>query len=161
MIVCRAVVLFALYKNGAMQIAIASDHAGYELKERLKQAFGAIDWLDLGTHSEASVNYPEYGFAMGEAITAGRASRGIIICGTGIGISIAANRFPAVRAALCTNTTMVRLSRQHNDANVLALGSRIIGFEVAYECVATFLATPFDGGRHQSRIDLLQGPHEI
>ena len=138
-----------------MPIAIASDHAGYALKENLKTIFADVDWLDLGTNSEASVNYPTYGFAMGEAITAGRAEQGIVICGTGIGISIAANRFPAVRAALCTNTTMARLSRQHNDANVLALGSRIIGLEVAQECVTIFLHTPFEGARHQTRIDLL------
>ncbi|WP_348946529.1 ribose 5-phosphate isomerase B [Chitinibacter sp. FCG-7] len=138
-----------------MKIAIASDHAGYELKEALKTFFGQIDWLDLGAHNLDSVHYPDYGFAMGEAITDGRADRGIVICGSGIGISIAVNRFPAVRAALCTNSTMVRLSRLHNDANVLALGSRIIGFEVAQECVDAFLSTPFEGGRHQQRIDML------
>ena len=118
-----------------MQIAIASDHAGYELKEQLKSAFGDIDWLDLGTDGEASVDYPDFGFAMGEAITGRRAAQGIVICGSGIGISIAANRYPAVRAALCTDATMARLSRQHNDANVLALGSRIVGLEVACDCV--------------------------
>ena len=139
-----------------MRIAIAADHAGYALKETLKTLFDAVDWLDLGTNSEVSVNYPDYGFAMGEAITAGRAVRGVVICGSGSGISIAANRFPAVRAALCTNATMARLSRQHNDANVLALGSRIIGVEVAQECLHTFLHTAFDGGRHQQRTDLLQ-----
>jgi ribose 5-phosphate isomerase B len=139
-----------------MTIAIAADHAGYAWKEALKEAFAGVEWLDLGTDSVASVDYPDYGFAMGEAITQGRAERGIVICGTGVGISIAANRFPAVRAALCTNSTMARLSRQHNDANVLALGSRIVGFEVACECVATFLETPFEGGRHQRRTDKLQ-----
>jgi ribose 5-phosphate isomerase B len=138
-----------------MKVAIASDHAGYELKERLKKALDRIDWLDLGTDSESSVHYPEFGFAMGEAIASGRASKGVVICGTGIGISIAANRFPAVRAALCTNATMARLSRQHNDANVLALGSRIIGPEVALECVSVFLGTPFEELRHQQRINML------
>ncbi len=138
-----------------MKIAIASDHAGFELKEKLKEVFVDIDWLDLGTHNQDSVNYPDYGFAMGEAITEGRAKKGIVICGSGVGISIAANRFPAVRAALCTDATMARLSRQHNDANVLALGSRIIGFEVAHECVTVFLNTPFEGGRHQKRVDML------
>lgn len=138
-----------------MPIAIASDHAGYALKEKLKTVFADVDWLDLGTTSEAPVNYPTYGFAMGEAITEGRAEKGIVVCGTGIGISIAANRFPAVRAAVCPNATMARLSRQHNDANVLALGSRIIGLEVAQECVTIFLNTPFEGERHQTRIDLL------
>ena len=142
-----------------MPIAIASDHAGYELKEKLKTLFAQVDWLDLGTHREDSVNYPEYGFAMGAAITEGSAEKGIVICGSGIGISIAANRFPAVRAALCTNATMARLSRQHNDANVLALGSRIIGLEVAQECVTIFLNTPFEDARHQTRIDMLNVRH--
>ncbi|WP_313387827.1 ribose 5-phosphate isomerase B [Achromobacter aegrifaciens] len=138
-----------------MQIAIASDHAGYELKEKLKKAFENVDWLDLGTHSEDSVDYPAFGFAMGRAITDGTVQKGVVICGSGIGISIAVNRFPAARAALCTNATMARLSRQHNDANVLALGSRIIGIEVARECVSAFLDTPFEGSRHQRRIDML------
>lgn len=141
-----------------MKIAIASDHAGYELKEQLKQAFAEVDWLDLGAHSLDSVDYPDFGFAMGEAITAGQAAQGVVICGSGIGISIAANRYPAVRAALCANATMARLSRQHNDANVLALGSRIVGFEVARDCVNAFIATPFEGGRHQRRIDKLGRP---
>lgn len=138
-----------------MRIAIASDHAGYVLKETLTKLFQDVEWLDLGTHSEDSVDYPDFGFAMGEAITDGRVNKGVVICGSGIGISIAVNRFPAVRAALCTNTTMARLSRQHNDANVLALGSRITGIEVARDCVSTFLNTPFDGVRHQRRIDML------
>ncbi len=138
-----------------MKIAIAADHAGFELKEQLKQAFPDIDWLDLGTHSNASVDYPQFGFAMGQAITEGQATQGILVCGSGIGISIAANRYPAVRAALCTNATMARLSRQHNDANVLALGSRIIGLDLARDCVSAFLETPFEGGRHQRRGDML------
>lgn len=141
-----------------MKIAIAADHAGYDLKEKLKQSFASIDWLDLGTHSEESVDYPAYGFAMGQAITDGRARLGIVICGSGIGISIAANRYAAVRAALCANATMARLSRQHNDANVLALGSRIIGLDVARDCVSAFLDTPFEGGRHQRRADMLATP---
>lgn len=138
-----------------MKIAIAADHAGFELKEQLKQAFPDIEWLDLGTHSNASVDYPQFGFAMGQAITEGQAAQGILICGSGIGISIAANRYPAVRAALCANATMARLSRQHNDANVLALGSRIIGLDLARDCVSAFLETPFEGGRHQRRADML------
>ncbi|CUJ47020.1 ribose 5-phosphate isomerase B [Achromobacter sp. 2789STDY5608621] len=141
-----------------MKIAIAADHAGYDLKEKLKQSFASIDWLDLGTHSEESVDYPAYGFAMGQAITDGRARLGVVICGSGIGISIAANRYAAVRAALCANATMARLSRQHNDANVLALGSRIIGLDVARDCVGAFLDTPFEGGRHQRRADMLATP---
>jgi ribose 5-phosphate isomerase B len=139
-----------------MMIAIASDHAGYELKELLKQAYGGIDWLDLGASSSESVDYPEFGFRLGEAITDGKAQRGVAICGSGIGISIAANRFAAVRAALCVNADMARLSRQHNDANVLVLGSRLIDFDTARECIDVFFSTPFEGGRHQLRVDMLE-----
>lgn len=139
-----------------MKIAIASDHAGYELKEALKQAFGdEYEWLDLGTNSLDSVDYPDFGHAMGQAIGNGDAAHGILICGSGIGISIAANRHAAVRAALCANDTMARLSREHNDANVLVLGARIIGFDVAQDCVKTFMKTEFAGGRHQRRVEKL------
>lgn len=138
-----------------MKIAIASDHAGFDLKQNLKQAFGEVDWLDLGTNSGASVDYADFGYAVGEAITNQRVSKGVVICGSGIGISIAANRFQMVRAALCVNDTMARLSRQHNDANVLALGSRIVGLEVASDCVRAFLHTAFEGGRHQRRVESL------
>jgi ribose 5-phosphate isomerase B len=134
-------------------IAIASDHAGFGLKEAVKAAFPDIEWLDLGTNSETSCNYADYGHAMGEAIASGRAARGVIICGTGIGISLAANRHREIRAALCANSTMARLARQHNDANVLALGARIIGTETAFDCVRAFLNTEFEGGRHQARVD--------
>lgn len=143
------------------QIAIASDHAGYECKEQVKEAFAAqlahmgAEWLDLGANGPESVNYADFGLALGRTIAEGRAARGIVICGTGIGISIAVNRYAQVRAALCANATMARLARQHNDANVLALGSRIIGFELMRDCVDTFLTTPFEGGRHQARVDAL------
>ncbi len=138
------------------RIAIACDHAGFGLKAAILEKFTDIDWLDLGADSRESVDWSDYGAKMGEAITNGDASRGIIICGTGIGISIAANRFSAVRAALCTNSTMARLTRAHNDANVLALGERITGTEVAFDIVSTFLNTEFEGGRHQRRIDKLR-----
>ncbi|MEO1191668.1 MAG: ribose 5-phosphate isomerase B [Pseudomonadota bacterium] len=138
-------------------IALASDHAGYALKEVLKaelQASGyAVD--DLGTHSLDSVHYPDFGLAAGQAIAEGRAERAVIVCGTGIGISIAANRVPQVRAALCHDTTTTRLCRQHNDANVLALGARIVGEEVAKDCLRVFLSTDFEGGRHSSRVEKL------
>ncbi len=137
------------------KLAIASDHAGYNLKEAIKAHFTDIEWLDLGTDSLESVDYPDFGRAMGEAITNGDAERGIVICGSGIGISIAANRFPAVRAALCMNEEMAVLARQHGDANVLALGERLIGTEVAFDIVKTFLNTEFEGGRHQRRVDKL------
>lgn len=138
-----------------MKIAIASDHAGYELKEAIKKAFNSREWVDLGTHSQDSCNYADYGFAVGEAISDGSVGRGIVICGTGVGVSIAANRYAKVRAALCTSATMARLAREHGDCNVLALGARIIGTAVAMDCVKLFLETEFMGGRHAARIETL------
>ncbi len=135
-------------------IALASDHAGFALKAALVEMLraGGHDVLDLGTGSEASVDYPDYGRAIGEAVAGGRATRGIAVCGSGIGISIAANRVPGARAALCTSGLMARLARLHNDANILALGSRIIGIEVARDCLHEFLNTAFEGGRHAGRV---------
>ncbi|MCB1652342.1 MAG: ribose 5-phosphate isomerase B [Alphaproteobacteria bacterium] len=135
--------------------AIACDHGGYHLKEAIKSRFADIEWLDLGTDSDSSVDYPQYGQKLAAAIENGEAERGIVICGTGIGISIAANRNKAVRAALCTDVTMARLTRQHNDANVLALGARIVGEQVAFDIVETFLNTEFEGGRHARRVEQL------
>jgi len=137
------------------KLAIASDHAGYNLKQAIMQRFSDIDWLDLGTDSGDSVDYPDFGQALGKAITNGEVQRGIVVCGSGIGISIAANRYPKVRAALCTNPEMARLSRQHNDANVLALGERIMDEAVALDCVEAFLTTDFEGGRHEGRVNKL------
>jgi ribose 5-phosphate isomerase B len=135
-------------------IALASDHAGFALKSvivgELQSAGHAV--LDLGPDGEASVDYPDYGRALGEAVATGRASHGIAICGSGIGISIAVNRIAGARCALVTSGLMARLARQHNDANCIALGSRIIGIETARDCVAEFLATAFDGGRHAGRV---------
>jgi len=140
-----------------LPIAIASDHAGYALKcalvEELERLGAGV--LDLGAHGEQSVDYPDFGDAVGAAIGEGRAERAVIVCGTGIGISIAANRNRHVRAALCHDTTSARLARQHNDANVLALGARLVGSEVAMDCLRVFLETPFEGGRHQRRVDKL------
>ena len=135
-------------------IAIASDHAGVALKATLKESLESQGFqvLDLGTHGPASVDYPDFATAMAAALETGPAARGILICGTGIGISIAANRHRHVRAALCHDVTTARLCRQHNDANVLALGARIVGPEVALDCARAFLATPFEGGRHQGRV---------
>lgn len=139
-----------------LKIAISADHAGFALKSALKNHFAdRVEWVDLGTDSENSVNYADFGKAMGLAIERGDAPRGIIICGSGIGISIAANRNVAVRAALCTDATMARVARLHNDANVLALGARIIGLQVAIDCVETFIATKFEGGRHATRVQSL------
>jgi ribose 5-phosphate isomerase B len=138
----------------APTIALASDHAGFALKallaDELRAAGHAV--LDLGPDSEASVDYPDYGRALGEAIAAGKAERGIAVCGSGIGISIAVNRIAGARCALVTSGLMARLARQHNDANCIALGSRIIGVETARDCVTEFLKTPFDGGRHAGRV---------
>ncbi len=138
-------------------IAIGSDHAGYGLKsavaEWLKEAGHEV--LDLGTHGAESVDYPDFGRAVAEAVATGKAEKGVVVCGSGIGISIAANRVKGARAALCMNGLMARLSRQHNDANILALGERLIGIETARDCLNEFLNTPFEGGRHQRRVDKL------
>lgn len=135
-------------------VAVAADHAGYELKAILADEIGALGYsvLDLGTNGPDSVDYPDFGHAMARALTDGAADTGVLVCGSGIGISIAANRHLGVRAAVCHDTVSARLSRQHNDANVLALGSRLIGVEVAKDCVRTFLTTEFEGGRHARRV---------
>jgi ribose 5-phosphate isomerase B len=138
-------------------IAVASDHAGFDLKELLKRDLqqAGHDVLDLGTNSIESVDYPDFGKAMADAIGSGRAGRGVLVCGTGIGISIAANRNPKVRAALVHDVTSARLSREHNDANVVAFGARLIGTEAAREALKVFLATRFEGGRHTGRVGKL------
>lgn len=135
-------------------IAIASDHAGYPLKEALKESLhrAGRQVLDLGTNGPESVDYPDFAHALAEAVLSGAAARGVVICGTGIGVSIAANRHPGVRAALCHDITSARLARQHNDANVLALGARMIGPEVAQDCLDAFLNTAYEGGRHDRRL---------
>ncbi len=139
-----------------LKVAIACDHGGYDLKEAIKDNFD-IKWIDLGTdNAKDSVDYPDFGHALADAIKDGVAEFGIAICGTGIGISIAINRHEGIRAGLCTNTTMARLTREHNDANVLCLGARITGVESAMDIVKVFLETDFEGGRHQRRIDKIE-----
>jgi len=135
-------------------IALAADHGGYELKALLVKDLTAAGMavVDLGTNAADSVDYPDYADRLAAALKDGRASRGVLICGTGIGISIAANRHRHIRAALCHDETTARLSREHNDANVLALGARVIGPEVARACLNVFLATKFAGGRHEKRV---------
>ena len=135
-------------------IAIAADHAGYDLKVLLVPELRSLgfDVLDLGTDSRDPVDYPDLADALARAIERGEAGRGVLVCGTGIGIAIAANRHRAVRAGVCHDATTARLTRQHNDANVLALGSRVVGFEVAKDCLRAFLGTEFEGGRHQRRV---------
>ncbi|MDY2981185.1 MAG: ribose 5-phosphate isomerase B [Fusobacterium sp.] len=141
-----------------MKIALGCDHGGYELKEKVKSHLEkkGYEVLDLGCHSTESVNYPVYGKAVGEAVAKKEADYGVVICGTGIGISIAANKVKGVRAALCMNTTMARLTREHNDANVLAFGARMVGDVLALEMVDTFLNTAFEGGRHVARVEMLE-----
>jgi ribose 5-phosphate isomerase B len=145
----------------ADRIAIASDHAAIEMKAALAEHMRSLghEVIDLGPEGAASVDYPDYGYKLAEAIASGEANRGIAICGSGVGISIAVNRHPAARAALVSEPLSARLAREHNDANVLALGARLTGIEMAKECVNVFLSTPFGGDRHQRRVEKLSNPH--
>ncbi|WP_448663179.1 ribose 5-phosphate isomerase B [Sphingomonas sp. CJ20] len=142
------------------RIAIASDHAAFamkaELAEWLREAGHVVS--DLGTHGPESVDYPDYGYRLGAAIEAGEAEFGVALCGSGIGISIAVNRIPAARCALVSEPLSASLARQHNDANVIALGARLIGPEMARACITAFLETPFLGDRHARRVDKLSQP---
>jgi ribose 5-phosphate isomerase B len=143
-----------------MRIAIASDHAALALKSALAEYLRAAghDVADLGPHDEASVDYPDYGYRLASAIADGSVERGVALCGSGIGISIAVNRNPAARAALVSEPLSARLSREHNDANVIAMGARLIGIEMAKACIDAFLSTEFGGDRHQRRVDKLSNP---
>ena len=143
--------------NNIRQIAIGSDHAAYSLKEKIKTFITTmgIQVEDVGTYGEASVDYADYGAKVASAVAKGTYSRGILLCGTGLGMSMIANRFPGVRAALCNGLFSAIMSRRHNDANILVLGGRVTGDMLALEIVKVWLETPFDGGRHQSRIDKL------
>ena len=140
-----------------MKIAIASDHAAFALKGELAEWLRSLghEVADLGTDGEASVDYPDFGYKLAQHVAAGKAERGVALCGTGIGISIAVNRNPAVRCALVTEPVSARLAREHNDANVIALGARIVGPELAKGCIEAFLATPFGGERHVRRVEKL------
>lgn len=143
-----------------MRIAIASDHAALEMKAAL------VDWLteaghevsDLGPMTPDSVDYPDYGYKLAEAVASGSVERGVALCGSGIGISIAVNRNPACRCALVSEGLSAKLSREHNDANVIAMGARLVGIEIAKDCLDVFLKTPFSGDRHQRRVDKLSAP---
>lgn len=138
-------------------VAIACDHAGYPLKEELKKHLTEEGYavLDLGTDSTASVHYPEYADKLCRAITAGDAPLGILVCGTGIGMSMAANKHKGIRAACCSDTFSAKLTRMHNDANVLCMGARVVGIGLAFELADGFLQTEYEGGRHQLRVDML------
>jgi len=140
-----------------MKIAIACDHGGFALKEEIKKYLTSekIEVIDLGTNSEEAVDYPIYGKLCAEAVISGKADRGIVCCGTGIGISIAANKIKGIRCALCTDTYMAEMTRKHNDSNMLALGGRTVSTEDALKISKTWLYTEFEGGRHQMRVDML------
>jgi ribose 5-phosphate isomerase B len=137
-----------------MRIAIAADHAAYALKAELAEWLRGLghEVMDLGTNGPESVDYPDYGRTLGEAVASGAAERGLALCGSGIGISIAVNRNPACRCALVSEPLSARLAREHNDANVLAMGARLVGPEMARACIEAFLSTDFLGGRHQGRV---------
>jgi ribose 5-phosphate isomerase B len=149
-----------------MKIAIASDHAGVDLKQKIASSLSVkgVEVLDLGVNNHDSVDYPDYGMKVAEAVSRGDVEKGILICGTGIGMSIVANKFPHVRAALCHNIFTARMSRLHNDANVLVLAGRILEEEVAQVMTDIWIQTPFEGGRHQRRLDKIEelekGLHE-
>jgi ribose 5-phosphate isomerase B len=135
-------------------VIIGSDHAAFQLKEKIRLYLAGIgmEVVDAGTHGEASVNYADIGKQVAAAVSQGKFPRGILLCGTGLGMSMVANRFPGVRAALCSDIFSARMSRLHNDANILVLGGRVIGDVLAFELVRTWLDTPFEGGRHLDRI---------
>ena len=141
-----------------MQIGLACDHGGFELKEELKTLLRSIDVdpIDMGTFDEGSVDYPDFGIRVTEKVSRGELERGILICGTGIGMSIVANKFPRVRAALANDLYSARCSREHNNANILVLGGRIVGKDLAKEIVKVWLQTPFAGGRHQRRLEKIE-----
>ena len=140
-----------------LKIAVASDHGGFALKEKVKEHLvqRGFEVDDLGTHSEESVDYPVYGKACGEAVASGKADLGVVVCGTGIGISIAANKVKGIRCGLCTSVEMAHLTKQHNNANILALGGRTTEPELALKIGDEWLDTECEGGRHQRRVDML------
>jgi len=137
-----------------MKIALASDHAGFDFKERTKSLLDSIDipWKDFGTDSTERADYPDFAHRASEGMLGGECDRGIFVCGSGIGIGIAANRHRGIRAAICQTVEAARMSRLHNDANVLAIGQRLVSWETAEEIIRTWLDTPFEGGRHEPRV---------
>lgn len=141
-------------------IALAGDHAGIRLKSIVSDYLEELGYqpVDLGPNDSKSVDYPDFGYKLAATMADGKASKGIAVCGSGIGISIALNRHPDIRCALVTHSLMARLARAHNDANVLALGDRLTGDDVAKDCVREFLETEFEGGRHQRRVNKLANP---
>jgi ribose 5-phosphate isomerase B len=144
----------------AYRIAIASDHAAIEMKATLAEYMRSLghEVVDLGPDTAESVDYPDYGYKLADAIASGEVDKGVALCGSGIGISIAINRHPGARAALVSEPLSARLAREHNDANVIAMGARIIGTEMAKDCVNAFLSTNFGGDRHNRRVEKLSNP---
>ena len=142
----------------AERIAIASDHAGLELKEEIKRFLEGegIEVVDMGTNDSKSVDYPDYGIPLARKVSSGEIDRGILICGTGIGMTIVANKFPGVRAALVSDIYMARMAKEHNDANILVIGGRVVGKGLAVEMVRAWLHSTFQGGRHQRRLDKIR-----
>ena len=136
-------------------IGIASDHAGFDLKANIVLLLSELRYEvdDMGPATSNSVDYPDYGISVAQAITANKISRGIVICGTGIGMSIVVNRFPGIRGTLCSDVYTAKLCREHNDSNILIMGGRVVGHGLAREIVKVWLNTPFEGGRHQKRLD--------
>ena len=142
-----------------MRVYIASDHAGYAMKEAIKRHFSdKFEWEDLGTHSSESVDYPDYAHPLAEAVAKSPEARAVLLCGTGNGVAMTANKHADVRAALCWNTEIAALARQHNNANVVVLPARFIPEEEAFAIVNTFFNTPFEGGRHARRVEKINIP---
>ena len=141
-----------------MKIVVGSDHAAYELKEAIKEKLigEGHEVIDVGCDSAESVDYPKYGHAVGRAVASGEAERGIAVCGSGIGISIACNKVPGIRAALCTSVEMAEMSRRHNNANVVCMGARMISQELAFDIVDAWMTTDFEAGKHLRRINELE-----
>ena len=151
-----------MINNAIQTIVLASDHGGFELKSTLKDSLSQTNYniLDLGTDSLDSVDYPDYAYKLARKLINGQAQRGVLVCGSGIGISIAANRYSELRAALIHDEVSAKLSRQHNDANVIVFGGRFIDKETALRCLNIFLDTEFDGGRHERRVNKLSDPKQ-
>lgn len=145
-----------------MKVGLGSDHGGFKLKDQIKKHLEeqGIECIDYGTNSEDSVDYPEYGEKVGRAVVSGECDKGILICGTGIGISISANKVKGVICALCSDTFSARMTRMHNDSNILAMGERVVGTGLALDIVDIWLKTEFEGGRHETRVEKLRAIEE-
>ena len=142
--------------DALMKVGISSDHGGFEMKEAIKKHFGDIDWVDYGCHSTEAVDYPEFAQKLCKAVLNKKIEKGITLCGTGIGASLAANRFHGIRAALCHDEFTAEMCRKHNDANVLVMGGRVVAEPLALKMVKIFFSTEFEGGRHQRRVEAIE-----